>query len=161
MSLTQSELKELLFYNQETGVFTWRVTRHSVKAGDIAGSNKNNGYRQISVNKNRHYAHRLAWFYVNGVWPADQIDHINRVKDDNKIDNLRMADSYLNNQNRGISKNNTSGVKGVCWIASLNKWHSRIKYNGTRMHIGYYNNFPDAKLAREIAELFCTTGEQA
>lgn len=85
--LTQSRLKTILHYDPETGMFRWRVSNGAAKAGRLAGSLRPNGYLHIGVDCNRYYSHRLAWLYVYGVWPKDQLDHINGIPNDNRIAN--------------------------------------------------------------------------
>lgn len=111
--LTAERLRELLSYDPETGIFRRVATRRQVKSGDIAGSDDGKGYWRIRVNGEKHRAHRLAWLYVNGAWPIDQLDHINGDKLDNRICNLREATNSENQQNRSLPKSNTSGRLGV------------------------------------------------
>ena len=85
--ITQEELKELLDYNPETGLFTWNVY-NNIKNKTTAGT-FNDGYIQIKIKQKIYQAHRLAWLYVYGEWPKGQIDHINGIRDDNRIENLR------------------------------------------------------------------------
>ena len=89
--ITQSELKELLNYDPATGVFTWLVSRGRVKASSVAGHVHSRGYIVIMVDGRRHLAHRLAFVYMTGTFPDDQVDHINEIKADNRWINLREA----------------------------------------------------------------------
>ena len=119
---SQERLKELLNYDPDTGVFTWKVKRHGVTSGSEAGCIEKYGYRYIKVDGAQYFAHRLAWMYVHGVDPAElQIDHVNQVKDDNKMSNLRLA-THQQNQ-----RNNKS--KGICLHKKSNKWHANIRIN--------------------------------
>ena len=91
--ITISELIAQLNYEPETGIFTWKkAKRGHTKAGAKAGTIRPNGYINITINRKPYYAHRLAWFYTTGQWPTHHIDHINGVRDDNRIENLREAD---------------------------------------------------------------------
>src|SRR5687768_770720 len=111
--LTAEKLRELMDYNPDTGVFLYRKRRGRRSAGLEAGSIVK-GYRLISLGK-QYSAHRLAWLYVYGEWPAGDLDHINCVRDDNRIANLREATDSQNNANRTLAPKNSSGFKGVCW----------------------------------------------
>ena len=149
-------LKEDLHYNQETGVFTWIVSRAGVKKGKIAGSCNRAGYIQIRICGASYYAHRLAWLYVNGEFPADQIDHINRDKSDNRIENLRAVTTHENHKNMPIQSNNTSGFTGVIW-QSVNKcWRAVIKVKGRDINLGSFGGGLEGKMlaaaARKNAE---------
>lgn len=96
--LTQVRLREVLRYNQRTGVFTWRVQlAHRVKPGDVAGCN-DSGYQRIRVDGRLYYAHRLAWLYVTGTWPRHNIDH--RISLSNRFKNLRDVVQRTNTENQ-------------------------------------------------------------
>ena len=115
--ITQDELKDLLHYNKETGDFTWIKPDTEAKIG-VAGCYCN-GYVVISIDGEAYYAHRLAWFYVYGVWPQIQIDHVNHIKDDNRLINLREATILDNQRNASKRKDNLSGVTGVSWRKTI------------------------------------------
>ena len=153
--LTAEYLRSILDYAQETGIFTWKVsTSRRVKAGDKAGSLDGGGYLSIKVCSRRYQAHRLAWFYVYGSWPKDQIDHINRNKTDNRIANLRDVSHKQNGQNASKPSNNTSGHPGVCWHKRDSKWVAQIRHNYKRIHLGLFENLEEALSARKAAEKF-------
>lgn len=150
-NITQSELKEALNYDPETGVFTWNINIGTrAKAGNTP-SNIRDGYSRIKVNGKQYQAHRLAWLYVHGEWPR-QIDHINHIRSDNRLINLREVSVSDNTRNQTLSKKNTSGVCGVHWCKRQNKWRSQINANGKRMTIGYFDKKEDAISARKAAE---------
>lgn len=136
-TITQEELKRHLSYNKETGLFTWLTTTNvnNHKKGKAAGSTQH-GYVTIALLGIRHRAHRLAWLYVYGYFPENFIDHINRVKDDNRIVNLREVTKSCNLRNSGNRKDSFSGVKGVTRSSSSGKWISIISVNGKRIQIG-------------------------
>lgn len=162
--ISQSELKELLRYDPETGNFTWKErgpelfsrngdsdrwnTRH---AGKIAGNwNKTIGYIAIYINNKPHYAHRLAFLYMTGRCP-EEVDHDNGVRHDNRWLNLIDSDKAGNTKNRGMQKNNTSGVNGVSWNRKLGKWYAYIQVNSKTKTIGYFHDIEDAVKARRSA----------
>lgn len=158
-SLTQSELKRWLDYDPNTGIFRWNITRHVVyertrqgivqqihnthmciTAGDIAGSVDHTGYRAITIpNYRAGVAHRLAWLYVFGYFPR-QLDHINEVKDDNRISNLREATTGQNNRNRGKTRDNASGYKGVSWDKRRRKYTAVCGVDGKNHYLGSFND---------------------
>lgn len=112
--LTVERAKELLNYCPETGAFTRRIGGKGASKGATAGCKREEGYRVISVAGKRYYSHRLAWFIAHGAWPIEQIDHINGIRDDNRLVNLREASNSLNSQNlRSPQANNKSGYLGV------------------------------------------------
>lgn len=152
-SLTQEKLKELLHYNPETGIFTWLVDRNQhVKAGDIAGYKRSDGYIRICINGERYLSHRIAWLYIYGSFPDDQIDHINHKRHHNIIKNIRDAGYSENTKNRTINKNNTSGCCGVSWRKDLEKWSSLIDVSKKRITLGYFIDYFEAVCARKSAE---------
>jgi hypothetical protein len=151
--LTAEYLRSILDYEPETGIFTRKVrTAARVKVGDVAGSLDGGGYLQIRVQSQRYRAHRLAWLYVYGAWPKDQLDHINRIRTDNRISNLREVSHKQNHQNRSKSSHNTSGHSGVIWKKQNSKWNSQIVHNQKHIHLGYFTNLEDAIAARKAAE---------
>lgn len=151
MELTQQTLKELLHYDPETGVFTWRKRVNArAAAGDVAGL-KRDCYRvEISIGGRRYFAHRLAWLYVYGEWPPTEIDHINRNDRDNRISNLRLANRSLNNFNRGAVREGLA--PGVSWFKPTARWRARIKVGRKEIALGYFHIYDDAVAARKAAE---------
>lgn len=150
--LTQEELKKRFHYNKDAGVFTYIISCGSVKKGRIAGVKCKNGYLRVRVNKSDYLLHRLAWLYVYGVWPKNQIDHKNHMRDDNRINNLREATNQENAKNQSLLRTSASGVIGVCWKKSLKKWHSRIGIDRKEEHLGYFSDKFEAICCRKSAE---------
>lgn len=154
--LSQEKLKENLHYNKNTGQFKWRVTRGSqAKKGNIAGSNHHNGYKAICILGKRYYIHRLAWLYIKGYFPENNIDHIDQNKSNNKITNLRETSNQCNARNSGNPSTNTSGVKGVTWFKRHKKWQAKITVKQKQIHLGFHISFLEAvahRLAAEQAE---------
>ena len=144
MEITQIDLMQLLLYESENGVFTWKVNRGGkAKAGNLAGSPDGDGYIKIMVKGKFSLAHRLAWLYVYGKFPINCIDHINGVRNDNRILNLREATLSENQQNR-CHKN---GLTGTSWNKKIGKWRATIKKNGKQHSLGYFINQADAHAA--------------
>ena len=143
--LTQSELKELILYDQESGEFVWeKCIGRRAKMGDVCGSTNCYGYRVITIYSKRYKAHRLAWLYVYGELPKQHIDHINRVTDDNRISNLREVSRSENMRNCKMRENNISGITGIWWNKDTKKWRA---YIGNKL-IGRFDNIEEAKKAR-------------
>jgi hypothetical protein len=154
--LTLERLKELLHYDPETGIFTRRITRRGVPAGQVAGSVSGDGHLRAKLDNLPYLCHRLAWFYVNGTWPT-LIDHINGDPKDNRIANLRDASHAVNMQNRQRPhKNNRSGFLGIRFIA--NRWRASISLNGKVHNLGRYKTPEEAQAAYFSAKRFMHPG---
>lgn len=144
--LTQERLKEALHYNPETGIFTWLIsTSNRAKVGDVAGSYCTHGYRRVRIDGKAHRSHRLAWLYVYGEFPKQDIDHINRVTDDNRIANLRDVSTSVNVQNRKTSTTKKSGFLGVRQDGK--KFAATIRVNGETIYIGRFGTAAEAYIA--------------
>lgn len=153
-NLTQEHLKSILEYDPDTGNFTWKVNRGSNKVlGLIAGNLNKSGYVYIMIDNKDYRAHRLAWLYMTGEWPVDQIDHINMIKNDNRWENLREATNSENNMNRIIQKNNTSNYRGVYFRKDCGLWAAYIAINKKRIHLGIFSSAHIAHLAHQVAEI--------
>ena len=151
--LTAEYLRSVLDYDPESGIFTWKVgSANQVKVGDVAGW-PDDGYLRIMVQKRSYHAHRLAWLYVRGEWPKDQIDHINRDRADNRIANLREVTNKQNLQNAGKYSHNTSGHTGVCWHKQSSKWEAKIRHNYKHIYLGLFTDLAEAISARKAGEL--------
>ncbi len=153
--MTQDKLKEILNYDEETGIFKWKISNQSsIKVGDIAGHlSKKVGYTIIGIDNEVYPAHRLAWLYVCGQLPKNEIDHINHIKDDNRICNLREVTHTENSRNQKMRKDNKSGATGVYWYEPLKKWQASIRVNNILIHLGYFKNIKDAVKARNKAKI--------
>ncbi len=143
--LTPERLRELLHYDPETGIFTRRIGCCGLhgKANSIAGTICRGGYVVIQIDRKVYKASRLAWLYMYGVWPKNQIDHKDTNKLNNKFSNLRDVTHSLNQQNvHKARKTNKLGLQGVG--KKPYGFHARITYNKITKHLGY---FPTAELA--------------
>jgi hypothetical protein len=147
-------MRKSLSYDSKSGLFVWLRDVGRAKTGQIAGSlHKHNRYIYITFNKKKYRAQRLAWLFTYGKSPSGEIDHINGIRHDNALSNLRDVTRLKNNQNRAIQSNNSSGVTGVAWYKRHKKWHVRIVVNGENRHLGYYGHLQDAIFARHAAEV--------
>ena len=150
--LTQERLKELLFYNPETGIFTWKVKRPKRSIGSVAGCVKVYGYRYISVDGTVYFAHRLAVLYMEGYVPENEVDHINRRRDDNRYGNLREATRQCNARNCSMNSNNSSLVKGVHYDNTRGKWFVQVGLDGPPRFLGRFGDFLEAAYHRYAVE---------
>jgi hypothetical protein len=143
--------RQLLIYEPETGVFTWRESRGRVAAGDVAGGLARNGYWEIYVGGRRYRAHRLAWLITHGEWPEPTVDHINGVKTDNRIANLRQATVTQNHANQSLRRNSQSGIRGVHYSARDGRWVAKITANGRTSFLGQFKTKDEAAAAYATA----------
>lgn len=146
--MKQNELKSKLTYCPDSGIFTKK------KNGKIVGAKHRSGSIEISINRKKYQAHRLAWLYVYGKFPNNSIDHINHIRDDNRIVNLRDVTTTENNRNMSRRKDNTSGVTGVVWNKLEKRWKAQISINGNTIGLGTFVLFSQAVDARKNAEIF-------
>ena len=153
--LTQDRLKQLFHY-REDGMLIWRIrTNSSCKVGGVAGYKHSSGYLIAQIDGKQYKNHRLVWLWHYGYYPEHEIDHINRNRADNRIENLREATRTCNSRNSSIPCTNTSGVKGVYWNKWEQKWCAKITIAGKNFSLGYHNEFLEAvchRLAAEQAE---------
>lgn len=153
--LTQEYLHETLHYTPETGVFTWNISpKPDIHVGDIAGClNRVTGYIEIRINHRIFRSARLAWLYVHGKWPEDEIDIINGIRDDVRICNLREASRAEITRNQLMRRNNTSGVKGISWNKNAKKWIAYCTVNHKRHHLGLFTDIAEAEqVVRQFRE---------
>ena len=152
-NLTAQRLCELLHYDSNTGDFIWIVSRGNqfTKPGMKAGFKDTYGHMGIEIDGKRYLSHRLAWLYMHGKWPYHQIDHINRVRDDNRSINLRDVFGIVNAKNKGDYQNNTSGFKGVV-INKSGSFVAQITTNGKSKYIGSFDTAEKASQAYQDAK---------
>lgn len=139
------------------GFIRWKVQRgQRGKPGEIAGCRQTRGYWAVKLLGRKYLVHKIVWYLHHGVYPDYQedqvIDHIDGDPKNNRIDNLRLVDTPMNQQNTKLRCDSTSGVKGVSFIPRFNKWCARININKKRTLIGYFRTFEEAKEARLKAE---------
>ena len=169
--LSPELLRKILRYDPETGELFWlnrtpdmfqdqRYGAHrkcaawkSKFAGKEAFTAYKNGYKHGAVFNKTYKAHRVIWAIVYDEWPSSQIDHINGIRDDNRITNLRAVSHAENARNQKRRTDNTTGVCGVGFYKATGKWNAQIHANGKSIHLGYFNSFDDAVIARKEAEM--------
>lgn len=152
--LSLARLKEALSYDKTTGLWTALINRGSrVKAGSIVGIFRKDGYIELNLDKKPYLSHRLAWFYVKGIWPEHDIDHKDLDSSNNKWTNIRLATRQQNNANSKTHKNNTSGSKGVSFIKKTKRWRAYIRVNYKFIHLGTYPTLNKAASAYDKAAL--------
>lgn len=150
--ITIERLKVVLSYDPKTGYFTWlNPASAHIKTGQRAGTVGVLGYVHITISRRIYLGHRLAWFYMTGEWPSDEIDHKDLNKSNNAWSNLREATHAENLHNRRASKNNKSGYKGVWWHPKAGKWQAQICTNRTRTYLGLFSRAEDASAAYKAA----------
>lgn len=152
--MNAQRVRELLCYDPATGAFSWRVTLGArAQAGKPAGSPTANGYWCIRLDKRLYQAHRLAWLYVTGEWPSQDIDHKNGQRADNRFDNLRDVPNALNRQNtHAARKDSGSGVQGVARYKRTGRFQAQLKVRGKNVYLGIYDTVDEASLAYRDAK---------
>lgn len=147
--LTVERVRELFRYDPETGVVTFTCKRGRARAGAQAGSIKSRGYVEIQVDGQMVRRSRLAWALFHGQWPRHQIDHINRVRNDDRICNLRDVTAFENMHNQGLTRsNNTTGVVGVSFNKRQSKYVASVYVNGRCIFLGQFVTLEEAAQAR-------------
>lgn len=141
--LSHKRLKQFISYCPETGGFK-RLDGYKVKKGCRAGGLDALGYLKIKLDGFTYLGHRLAWFYMHGKWPADEIDHINNNPSDNRLVNLREATPSQNKANRMLPRHNTSGCKGVSYYTADDIWVVRFLAGGKNIYIGRFKEKEEA-----------------
>lgn len=144
-------LLHICHYDPATGIFTWvNPPLHRSKAGKRMGRITTLGYVKIKISEVEYSAGPLAWFYMTGQWPTYDIDHRNRIKTDNRWENLRQANSKENGGNTGLNRRNASGFKGVWWSKTAQKWRATIKSDGITRNLGTYETAEEAAKKYDI-----------
>lgn len=150
--ITQERLKELFDYDPATGYLIRKLYLCGrALPGARLGTRDRKGYLRNRVDGRHYFVHRLVWLYHYGVWPANQIDHINHIKDDNRIENLREATNSQNTCNRNVRSNSETGIKGVTQDKRTGRWRAHIGLNGKRIWLGYFSTKEEAAECRKHA----------
>ncbi len=146
--LTAARVRALFDYDADTGMLLWSATGKGRRFDRAAGTKGLTGYIFIVVDRCRWRAHRLAWMHHYGDLPNGQIDHINGIRDDNRIANLRDVTNSVNGQNKKrATARNKSGFLGVSWKKGLNRWIATIHHNGRQVHLGSFDQAEEASRA--------------
>ena len=148
MELTAENVRDVFNYYPDTGT----LKRKTLSGGENATGSYCNSYLRVSYKKHEYYAHRVAWLWMTGAWPAYEIDHINHKKDDNRWSNLREVTHRENHQNIKRVSDNTSGVTGVQWDKKRGKWTARIHVEGSYVGLYYGDDFFLAVAMRKSAD---------
>lgn len=135
-TLTVAYVRERFAYCPETGVLTWKTTPYPSKLGKPVGSLGSHGYLVVNLLGSPQLLHRIAWAIVHGEFPRDRLDHINRVRTDNRVSNLRACTHAQNLANSGLRRDNTSGRKGIFWDAKKKLWRAAITIEGKQRWLG-------------------------
>lgn len=154
-NLTQDQVRKLFSYDPETGKVTRVVTRmQKAKAGDSPGTVDKTGYIRVTISGRSYALHRVIWLYVHGYLPEHDIDHINRIRTDNRLENLREATRSCNIKNSKVYDDSVSGVKGVTWFSRDSEWRARIRSRllSVDAHLGKSTDFIEVVAHRLAAE---------
>lgn len=151
-----SELQSLFYYEASTGkLYRAKTTSASAIRGQEVNYSSSNGYLQVRIRRSPYAVHRIIWYLNTGIEPGNLIvDHIDGNKQNNRIENLRLATSSQNRFNQKIRKDNSSGYKGVAWVKDKNKFRAVIHFNGKCKFLGYY------KTAIEAHQAYCSAAEK-
>ena len=155
--ISHKYLTSLFSYNPEDGLFTRIKARQGTNGaiGCVAGTVNPHGYVMINILGSLYAAHRLAWYYETGEYPAFHLDHVDQDKTNNRISNIRKASYAVNARNMPMRSDNKSGQVGVSWDSSRSKWYVRISVDGKNKFIGYRGELVDAIELRKKAEKEC------
>jgi hypothetical protein len=153
--LTADEVRALFDYDQDTGIFTWRVSpNRAIRAGSIAGCCSHPwGYRRIGIGGTHYLAHRLAVLWVKGKWPREEVNHINGKTDDNRWCNLREATNAERARNCRHHVTSPSPFKGVFWSKAARKWQAQITVDQKRRYLGCFSDPKKARAAYRKAAI--------
>lgn len=143
--VTSESVRALLDYDADSGALRWR------SSGEMAGCRRHDGYLVVGIDGRLYLGHRLVWLWMTGCWPAGYIDHANRVKGDDRWQNLREATPTQNAANSGARSTSGSGIKGVSWCRATQKWRATINIAGKQRSLGRHDSMADAAKAYSTA----------
>ena len=147
-TLPLTDAQEWFHCDFDTGVLFWKKSSKSITKGAVAGTVKSHGYRLVNFRRKSYPVHRIIWLLHSGIDPYPYlIDHVNGVRHDNRIKNLRLATNAENTRNQKLHPLNTSGYKGVSYIKRSGKWDARIKKDYVQHCLGVYDTKEEAYAA--------------
>lgn len=153
-----ADIRDFISYDPQTGTFRWIAVPPGpvgkIRIGEVAGWETPSGYRMVGFLGEKYWAHHLAWFFVHGVWPPEEIDHRNGVDKGDGIANLRLANRPQNAANASLRSDNTSGFKGVTFNKRVQKWVAQIYVSGQGIGLGYFDEPKDAADAYDDAAIY-------
>lgn len=152
-TVSYAQVKKFLSYDPILGELTWRASKGNRVRGKFAGGVDRDGYNYLVVNQRKYKSHRIIWLWWYGYYPENDIDHIDGDKTNNRIENLRETSDLCNCRNRGLRKDNKTGVPGIHWNERLGKWVAQITNLGARRHLGYFSTMREAVARRHAAEI--------
>lgn len=147
---SMGRLRELFVYDPDTGFLVRRIGKKGARAGAIVGTRNSDGHLICRVDYRIFYVHRIAWKMHFGADPPENLDHVNGDGADNRICNIRLANTKQNGSNRRLGKNNKTGVKGVSYSKAEKKWKVGLKNCGKSIHLGYFSEIDDAAQAYRV-----------
>lgn len=153
--ITAERLRELMSYDPERGEFRFlrRPKNNKARVGDLVAGHPRGGYLRVRADGKFYSVHRLAFLYMTGKWPTDEVDHINRDRADNRWSNLRAATRAENMQNKSVYRNKrTSQIPGVSWYARSKRWKAQIQISGKKFGLGYFESEQEAAAAYAAAK---------
>ena len=155
--ITFEEAKELFTYDRETGIIKWRKKANSRRGNLVAGYTRPNfdgGYIRIHCKDKLYYAHRIAMLLAYGFYGDElEVDHINHIRDDNRLSNLRFVTRSDNNRNKSRDSRNITGVMGVYYQRVRRKYEARIIVDGMNIYLGEFVTLEEAAKVRKAAEI--------
>ena len=152
--ITFEKAKELFVYDRETGIIKWRKRTRGRRANPVVGSSESNGYIRIKFEGKKYLAHRIAMLLAYGFYGDGlEIDHINHVRDDNRLVNLRFVTRSDNNRNKSRSSKNASGATGVFYCKDARKYRAQITVDRVITHLGYFDTLEEAAEVRKAADI--------
>lgn len=145
--LSADQLREIINYDPESGMFTWRIPRRKIRVGEIAGGVGSYGYWYIRTHGKLYGSHILAWLYMTGEWPSEDIDHRDTDRSNNRWNNLREASRAENLRNARAHRDSKAQFKGICWNKQRSKWVAKICVNYKQINLGLFETPQEAHAA--------------